>query len=260
MSAVSTKPISAIKAEGDISNFALWSTSLLVFASRSVRAASDDRPLLSIGLTPSQEFLTFHVLPRMSTAVLQARLSRKGLIRDAIPGIVEQADVEAMFRCTDYHREMSEVFYTNEELLGAQVASQGSNDGSSVSLENVNPAAEVKAIDALHTHLRYPESPSAAPLYSPVLTLDSGGPCLLSFDLKVIRPNLVVSVNDDQERRTIFQVSYSHSQPFLREDPLLDAGRSPKIQLIIWSNNQKPARTELERCANCKSKLDEKGL
>lgn len=79
------------------------------------------RYLLAIGLPPdSQEFLTFHVVPRMDAEELRLKLAPGSTIRDLIPGDVEKADIPAMLRSVDYHREMTDIFYSTEDLQAAE--------------------------------------------------------------------------------------------------------------------------------------------
>ena len=204
--------------------------------------------LLSLGLPPdSQDYLTFHVIPQTGPAELQAKLAPGATVRDLVRGRVEKGDVQAMLRTVDYHREMTDIFYNNEELLATQVVPDPGQLAVPVPLGNANQAGAMKTTESSSGNLTYSidQVQSVPLLYSPDVDLKPGGLYTLSFDLRLREGHLMVSVTG-AERKTLIQFPYTHSQPFLRKSIVLDADKNPTMQLMVWANNATPAQTKLD--------------
>jgi hypothetical protein len=203
--------------------------------------------LLAVALPPGeQDYVTFHVVTRPVAEAFQQKHPADTTIREVVYGKVSPADPAQLAAKVDYHREMTQIYYTTPELLATQVTTSAPQ---AIPLDPMMlPGKEAPVGPAADRHARYRAEPvtSGAVVYSPIVTLQEAGPHVISFRLRIRSGRVVISVVRPSGNSVAAQLFKYHEQPILEESILISVDDSRKIQFMVWANNASPATTDFE--------------
>ena len=198
--------------------------------------------LLAVAVPPDQQqYLTLHVVTREQAQSFQRQLPCDCTLREVVYGDVSAADPWLTAKSVDYHREMTDIYYTTPELLATQVTR--TTEGQRIPLNNVLRGGEMAPVTA-DGELAYTAPPvaSAALVSSPVVELKNPGVQLVTFGLTIRSGMVVISVTDPDTNSTLARLVRYHSQPMLAERLVLDRPTLRRIQVTLWANNAAPVR------------------
>lgn len=153
-----------------------------------------------------------------------------------------------MLRTADYHRDMAEVFFNNNELFAATAVSDNSAPPVPIPLNNVNREGELQVSGSSPGALRYriKSVQSAALLYSPKTDLPRGRKFVLECDLRIRLGNLVLSVTAPAGSQAPIQLFRDHPQPAVKERVMFDARDFPTLVVMVWANNAQATPADFE--------------
>jgi hypothetical protein len=209
---------------------------LAVASAVPVRAANRWTPLLTFALAPDgAQSLRFYIASAETAA-----LPVEGFVRDRIVGTVTPEDVRVLLERVDYRVDWSDIFYTPEEMAAPYAIARGGRIPFSFS----SSSAAGKAVADPAPRLNVERVQSAALLSSDPVPIEHSGEYLVGFDLEVRHGAVVVSVVD-AAGKTLFQVSRTHSHPFVSIKIVESVEQPTAVRLMVWSNNEMPSRTSI---------------